>query len=116
MRAGCIEMQDRDLVRKTNLKREPEHMSHFKLTQQALACSGGRMLNPLEITQQEEAACRLQKQQKLHDEQVHVPAVQQALQQQVAAQEAAAVAAAAAMLHMHGQAGLGDGGVAPMIP
>ena len=44
-------LQDRDAVRKQNATVQEPHTSHFKLTQQALVQSGGRILNPLEITQ-----------------------------------------------------------------
>lgn len=44
-------LQDRDTIRKQNATVQDPHTSHFKLTQQALVQSGGRILNPLEITQ-----------------------------------------------------------------
>jgi hypothetical protein len=44
-------MQDRDTIRKQNAQVQEPHASHFKLTQQALGQSGGRILNPLEVTQ-----------------------------------------------------------------
>jgi hypothetical protein len=44
-------LQDRDAVRKQNATVQEPHNSHFKLTQQALMQSAGRILNPLEITQ-----------------------------------------------------------------
>lgn len=53
----CV--QDRDAVRKQNATVQEPHNSHFKLTQQALMQSAGRILNPLEITQVGAAeACR----------------------------------------------------------
>jgi hypothetical protein len=47
----CASLQDRDTIRKQNAAVQDPHTSHFKLTQQALVQSGGRILNPLEITQ-----------------------------------------------------------------
>jgi hypothetical protein len=51
--ACCVvpPLQDRDTIRKQNAAVQDPHTSHFKLTQQALVQSGGRILNPLEITQ-----------------------------------------------------------------
>jgi hypothetical protein len=53
-------MQDRDAIRKQNAQVQEPHASHFKLTQQALGQSGGRILNPLEITQVTQVGACLQ--------------------------------------------------------
>lgn len=52
-------LQDRDAIRKQNEAVQDPHTSHFKLTQQALVQSGGRILNPLEITQVGQSGCWL---------------------------------------------------------
>jgi len=91
----CVCLQDREAVRKQNATLQDPHTSHFKLTQHALVQSGGRILNPLEITQQEEEAKKLlqrqelERQQQLAQQQQAQAAAQAAAQQQAQAQAAA---------------------------